>query len=302
MQGMGVLCQYRAPRPLAQPARIRAARRLAGTTWREARGGDGGGAARRGGGFSPEEIGRSLRVRLRGGRGGADARKRRARAGPHRRSSGRRVLGSAPIGAGRNRGLVDARRPGAIDRRGTRGDVRGGAAVLRTGPFRFRFRFRLGKSREVSGDPRPRGGDPSAPRVRPRDGARGGRPPRGRTPRRVRRDPRRVRRRARATVRRRAGCLADRRGGFRAGAPARRGARGGPRVVKRGVLRARAVRLRVRRARVPAARLRRLRAVPRGSVYVLGDCADVSVDSRVWGPLRTSEIRARPLNTLKGRR
>ena len=42
--------------------------------------------------------------------------------------------------------------------------------------------------------------------------------------------------------------------------------------------------------------------VPRGSVYVLGDCADVSVDSRVWGPLRTSEIRARPLNTLKGRR
>ena len=42
--------------------------------------------------------------------------------------------------------------------------------------------------------------------------------------------------------------------------------------------------------------------VPRGSVYVLGDCADVSVDSRVWGPLRTSELRARPLNTLKGRR
>ena len=42
--------------------------------------------------------------------------------------------------------------------------------------------------------------------------------------------------------------------------------------------------------------------VPRGSVYVLGDCADVSVDSRVWGPLRTAEIRARPLNTLKGRR
>ena len=37
--------------------------------------------------------------------------------------------------------------------------------------------------------------------------------------------------------------------------------------------------------------------MPRGSVYVLGDCADVSVDSRVWGPLRTSEIRARPLNT-----
>ena len=42
--------------------------------------------------------------------------------------------------------------------------------------------------------------------------------------------------------------------------------------------------------------------VPRGSVYVLGDCADVSVDSRVWGPLRTADIRARPLNTLKGRR
>lgn len=42
--------------------------------------------------------------------------------------------------------------------------------------------------------------------------------------------------------------------------------------------------------------------VPRGSVYVLGDCADVSVDSRVWGPLRTSDVRARPMNTLKGRR
>ena len=42
--------------------------------------------------------------------------------------------------------------------------------------------------------------------------------------------------------------------------------------------------------------------VPRGSVYVLGDCADVSVDPRVWGPLRTSDVRARPMNTLKGRR
>ena len=53
-----------------------------------------------------------------------------------------------------------------------------------------------------------------------------------------------------------------------------------------------------RRSKIAVAEL----TVPRGSVYVLGDCADVSVDSRVWGPLRTSDVRARPMNTLKGRR
>ncbi|KAJ8611277.1 hypothetical protein CTAYLR_004145 [Chrysophaeum taylorii] len=35
--------------------------------------------------------------------------------------------------------------------------------------------------------------------------------------------------------------------------------------------------------------------VPAGSVFVVGDCADVSVDSRFWGPLSNDYVVARPL-------
>jgi len=38
--------------------------------------------------------------------------------------------------------------------------------------------------------------------------------------------------------------------------------------------------------------------VPKGNVLVLGDCGSVSVDSRVWGPLSTSEIVGRPIVRL----
>ena len=36
------------------------------------------------------------------------------------------------------------------------------------------------------------------------------------------------------------------------------------------------------------------RVIPRGTIFVLGDCASQSVDSRVWGPLAESAVRARP--------
>ena len=35
-----------------------------------------------------------------------------------------------------------------------------------------------------------------------------------------------------------------------------------------------------------------------GEVFVLGDNGQVSVDSRFWGPLETSELRARPVATI----
>ena len=40
----------------------------------------------------------------------------------------------------------------------------------------------------------------------------------------------------------------------------------------------------------------------KGEIFVLGDCADVSVDSRVWGPLDASAVRARPVATVFHRR
>jgi type IV secretory pathway protease TraF len=36
-------------------------------------------------------------------------------------------------------------------------------------------------------------------------------------------------------------------------------------------------------------------AVPEGATFVLGDCAPVSVDSRVWGPLDDSAVQGRPI-------
>ena len=36
------------------------------------------------------------------------------------------------------------------------------------------------------------------------------------------------------------------------------------------------------------------KVIPRGTIFVLGDCASQSVDSRVWGPLAESAVRARP--------
>ena len=35
--------------------------------------------------------------------------------------------------------------------------------------------------------------------------------------------------------------------------------------------------------------------VPAGSLYVLGDCKDVSIDSRVWGPLRSKDVVGTPV-------
>ena len=37
------------------------------------------------------------------------------------------------------------------------------------------------------------------------------------------------------------------------------------------------------------------RVIPQGSVFVLGDCEGRSTDSRVWGPLETSRVMARPV-------
>ena len=39
-------------------------------------------------------------------------------------------------------------------------------------------------------------------------------------------------------------------------------------------------------------------ALRKGEIFVLGDCADVSVDSRVWGPLDAAAVRARPVATV----
>ena len=39
-------------------------------------------------------------------------------------------------------------------------------------------------------------------------------------------------------------------------------------------------------------------ALQKGEIFVLGDCADVSVDSRVWGPLDAAAVRARPVATV----
>jgi len=38
--------------------------------------------------------------------------------------------------------------------------------------------------------------------------------------------------------------------------------------------------------------------VPRDTSYVLGDCGDVSVDSRVWGPLEDAKVIGRPILRL----
>ena len=57
-----------------------------------------------------------------------------------------------------------------------------------------------------------------------------------------------------------------------------------------------AVRDRVARAR--AAGLPQRTTLREGQVFVLGDCADVSIDSRVWGPLDLDNLKARPLTTV----
>ena len=38
--------------------------------------------------------------------------------------------------------------------------------------------------------------------------------------------------------------------------------------------------------------------VPRDTSYVLGDCGEVSVDSRVWGPLEDEKVIGRPILRL----
>ena len=38
--------------------------------------------------------------------------------------------------------------------------------------------------------------------------------------------------------------------------------------------------------------------VPAGSSFVLGDCGQVSVDSRVWGPLDDADVVGRPVLRL----